>query len=105
MAEHPSEGPRRRQYRSPRARRRAGVGLVVAFIFVAVMTGLFYQTTQSGLAPESGVVHLAGLTAPVKVIRDTAGVPHIYAQNRLDPPRGLGYTPAEARRFHLGERR
>ena len=105
MAEHPSEGPRRRQYRSPRARRRAVVGLVVAFIFVAVMTGLFYQTTQSGLAPESGVVHLAGLTAPVKVIRDTAGVPHIYAQNRLDLARALGYTQAQDRLFQLEMRR
>ena len=89
MAEHPSEVSRRRFYRSPRARRRAVVGLVVAFIFVSVMTGLFYQTTQSGLAPESGVVKLAGLTAPVKVIRDAAGIPHIYAQNRLDLARAL----------------
>src|SRR5208283_3064129 len=105
MAEHPSEGSRRRQYRSPRARRRAVVGLVVAFIFVAVMTGLFYQTTQSGLAPESGVVHLAGLTAPVTVIRDTAGVPHIYAQNRLDLARALGYTQAQDRLFQLEMRR
>src|ERR1700684_1604168 len=86
MADHTSEVSRRRLYRSPRARRRAVVGLVVAFIFVSVMTGLFYQTTQSGLAPESGVVKLAGLTAPVKVIRDAAGIPHIYAQNRLPPP-------------------
>src|SRR5208337_1996914 len=105
MAEHPSEGSRRRQYQSPRARRRAVVGLVVAFIFVAVMTGLFYQTTQSGLAPESGVVHLAGLTAPVTVIRDTAGVPHIYAQNRLDLARALGYTQAQDRLFQLEMRR
>src|SRR5258708_30780341 len=96
MAEHPTESSRRRFYRSPRARRRAVVGLVVAFVFVAVLTGLFYQTTLSGLAPESGVVTLAGLTAPVKVIRDAAGIPHIYAQNRLDPPRALGYTPPPA---------
>jgi len=80
-------------------------GLVAAFIFVAVMTGLFYQTTHIGLAPESGVVHLAGLTAPVKVIRDTAGVPHIYAQNRLDLARALGYTQAQDRLFQLEMRR
>ena len=105
MAEHPSEVSRRRFYRSPRARRRAVVGLVVAFIFVSVMTGLFYQTTQSGLAPESGVVKLAGLTAPVKVIRDAAGIPHIYAQNRLDLARALGYTEAQDRLFQLEMRR
>ncbi len=81
------------------------VGLVVAFIFVSVMTGLFYQMTQSGLAPESGVVRLAGLTAPVKVIRDTAGIPHIYAQNRLDLARALGYTQAQDRLFQLEMRR
>jgi penicillin amidase len=105
MAEHPSEVSRRRFYRSPRARRRAVVGLVVAFIFVSVMTGLFYQTTQSGLAPESGVVKLAGLTTPVRVIRDAAGIPHIYAQNRLDLARALGYTQAQDRLFQLEMRR
>src|SRR5258708_40371978 len=101
MTEHPLEPSRRRFYRSPRARRRAVVGLVVAFIFVAVMTGLFYQTTLSGLAPESGVVKLDGLSAPVKVIRDAAGIPHIYAQNRLDLARALGYTEAQDRLFQL----
>ncbi len=105
MAVHPGEGSRRRFYRSPRARRRAVVGLVVAFVFVVVMTGLFYQATQSGLAPESGVVKLAGLTAPVKVIRDAVGVPHIYAQNRLDLARALGYTQAQDRLFQLEMRR
>ncbi len=105
MAEHPREVSRRSFYRSPRARRRAVVGLVVAFIFVAVVTGLFYQTTQSGLEPESGVIKLAGLTAPVKVIRDAAGVPHIYAQNRLDLARALGYTQAQDRLFQIEMRR
>ncbi|HSY78778.1 MAG TPA: penicillin acylase family protein, partial [Verrucomicrobiae bacterium] len=105
MTDHPSEPSRRRFYRSPRARRRAVVGLVVAFIFVAVVTGLFYQTTLSGLAPESGVVKLAGLSAPVKVIRDAAGVPHIYAQNRLDLARALGYTQAQDRLFQIEMRR
>src|SRR5258708_22314212 len=105
MTEHPLEPSRRRFYRSPRARRRAVVGLVVAFIFVAVMTGLFYQTTLSGLAPESGVVKLDALSAPVKVIRDAAGIPHIYAQNRLDLARALGYTEAQDRLFQLEMRR
>src|ERR1700723_1949849 len=105
MVEHPSEPPRRRFYRSPRARRRGVGGLVVAFVFVAVVTGLFYQTTLSGLAPESGVVKLAGLSAPVKVIRDAAGVPPIYAQNRLDLARALGYTQAQDRLFQLEMRR
>src|ERR1700683_703671 len=105
MAEHPTEPSRRRFYRSPRARRRAVVGLVVAFIFVAVVTGLFYQTTLSGLAPESGVVKLDGLSAPVKVIRDAAGVPHIYAQSRLDLARALGYSQAQDRLFQLEMRR
>src|SRR5258708_13942548 len=105
MSDHPGEPSRRRFYRSPRMRRRAVIGLVVAFIFVAVMTGLFYQTTLSGLAPESGVVKLDGLSAPVKVIRDAAGIPHIYAQNRLDLARALGYTEAQDRLFQLEMRR
>ena len=105
MAEHPAEVSRRRFYHSPRARRRAVVGLVIAFIFVAVVTGLFYETTLSGLAPESGVVKLDGLRAPVKVIRDAAGIPHIYAQNRLDLARALGYTQAQDRLFQLEMRR
>src|SRR5258705_3017434 len=104
MSDHLGEPSRRRFYRSPRMRRRAVIGLVVAFIFVAVMTGLFYQTTLSGLAPESGVVKLDGLSAPVKMIRDAAGIPHIYAQNRLDLPPALRYTQAQERLFPLEKR-
>jgi penicillin amidase len=101
MARQTVQAPRRHQHDSPHARRRAAVGLVVAFVFIVTLTGLLYQTTQSGLAPESGVVRLAGLSAPVKVIRDANGIPHIYAQNRIDLARALGYTQAQDRLFQI----
>src|SRR5713226_6937031 len=105
MAEQSTEPHRRHQHRSPRARRRAVVGLFVAFIFIVAITGLLYETTLRGLAPESGVEHIAGLGAPVKVIRDASGIPHIYARDRLDLARALGYTQAQDRLFQIEMRR
>ena len=105
MAEQSTEPHRRHQHRSPRARRRAVVGLFVAFIFIVAITGLLYETTLRGLEPESGVVHIGGLRAPVKVIRDRFGIPHIYARDRLDLARALGYTQAQDRLFQIEMRR
>ncbi|MDB5108171.1 MAG: peptidase penicillin amidase [Candidatus Binatus sp.] len=109
MAVHPSDSTRRHHdhdTRSPRIRRRGAIAsLVVALIFVIAVTGFLYEITQSGLVPESGVIHMPGLTAAVKVIRDSAGVPHIYAKNRLDLERALGYTQAQDRLFEMELRR
>ncbi len=46
-------------------------------------------------------VELAGLEAPVQVVFDIRGVPHIFAANSLDAARALGYVVARDRLFQM----
>ena len=71
--------------------------MITASIFVCA--GWFL--THRGLARRSGTLHLPGLSAPVSVIRDQAGIPHIRAQNRRDLARALGYVQAQDRLFQI----
>ncbi len=53
------------------------------------------------VAQVSGSVAVAGLTAPVRVVRDTWGVPHIYARNQDDLFIAQGFTQAQDRLFQM----
>jgi penicillin G amidase len=49
----------------------------------------------------SGVLNVSGLTAPVRIVRDRYGVPHIYAQSRDDLFFAQGFVQAEDRLFQM----
>lgn len=51
--------------------------------------------------PETGRWQIPGLSAPVQVVRTELGVPHIYAANRTDLGRALGFVVARDRYFVL----
>jgi penicillin amidase len=54
------------------------------------------------LVPQvSGELGVPGLTAPVRVVRDTWGVPHIYAQNDGDLFFAQGFVQAQDRLFQM----
>ncbi len=53
------------------------------------------------VAQVSGSVAVAGLTAPVRIVRDTWGVPHIYARNQDDLFFAQGFTQAQDRLFQM----
>ncbi|HVM95745.1 MAG TPA: penicillin acylase family protein, partial [Candidatus Acidoferrales bacterium] len=61
-----------------------------------ILTGCFLDR---GLPPRE--VHVPGVSAPVSVKRDAAGIPHIHAENRSDLYRALGYVQAQDRLFQL----
>jgi penicillin amidase len=71
--------------------------MIVAGIFVCAGWLLAHR----GLVGRTGTLHLPGLSAPVSVIRDQAGIPHIHAQNRRDLARALGYVQAQDRLFQM----
>lgn len=50
---------------------------------------------------ESGTVSVRGLSAPVEVLRDGWGVPHIYAQNERDLLIAQGYVHAQDRLWQM----
>lgn len=53
------------------------------------------------LAQTSGTLHLEGLSAPVEVIRDRWGVPHIYAANTPDLMFAQGFVHAQDRLWQM----
>ena len=53
------------------------------------------------MAQVSGALEVSGLTAPVRIVRDRWGVPHIYAQNRDDLFFAQGFVQAQDRLFQM----
>ncbi len=49
----------------------------------------------------AGSKSVPGVSAPVEIIRDQAGVPHVFAQNERDAYFGLGFAIAQDRLFQL----
>jgi penicillin amidase len=61
----------------------------------------FHQTLKKALPQTLGEVHLPGLTESVQIIRDTFGVPHIYAGNESNLYFALGYALAQDRFWQM----
>lgn len=54
-----------------------------------------------GCKDSKNTIHLAGLQQPVEILRDSAGVNHIYAQNEHDLFFAQGYAAAKDRLFQF----
>ena len=70
--------------------------LVVAF---AAAAG--YAWLRQSLPQLDGTVALTGLKAPVEIVRDRHGVPHIYASSVEDAQFGLGFAHAQDRLWQM----
>ncbi len=76
-----------------------------------ITVGWFYYTAKDALPQVDGAIALTGLSAPVTVIRDAQGMPHITAANLHDLFFAQGYVTAQdrlwqmdvSRRFGQGE--
>ena len=53
------------------------------------------------VAPVTGTIEVAGLSAPVRVVRDRAGIPHIYARSQDDLFFAQGFVQAQDRLFQM----
>jgi penicillin G amidase len=75
-------------------------GSILAVLLVVVLIGgnLFLSR---GLPMTSGEIKVTGLSAPVQVIRDSSGVPHIKAENEKDLYIAQGYIQAQDRLFQM----
>ncbi|MFM2045213.1 MAG: putative penicillin acylase, partial [Pseudomonadota bacterium] len=70
----------------------AGLVLLVAGGIAGLF--LYLDTNQPDL---SGEQRIDGLSAPVRIVRDAHGIPHIFAATDLDAARALGYVQAADR--------
>lgn len=78
--------------------KRISIGVLLALILVGA--GIYFYL-NSGQPKHSGRIKLAGLKAPVEVVRDRYGIPHIVAQNQEDAAFALGYCMAQDRLFQM----
>ncbi|MFZ6760793.1 penicillin acylase family protein [Undibacterium sp. Ji50W] len=64
-------------------------------------TAAYLKVRSSGHPQIDGEMKLAGLTAPVKVLRDELGVPYIFAANTPDLLRAQGFVTAQNRLMQM----
>ena len=77
----------------------AVLGGLLLIVLVALFWG--WRQMRASLPPLDGEVAVAGLSAPVKIERDTLGVPTITGANRADVARALGFLHAQDRFFQM----
>ncbi|HVC33001.1 MAG TPA: penicillin acylase family protein [Chloroflexota bacterium] len=76
-------------------------GLGIATMAGAGLVGLYRLLLRQPQAPLDGVVSLPGLNMDVEVVRDRAGVPHLYAADSHDLYYAFGYVHAQDRLWHM----
>jgi penicillin amidase len=93
---------------SPARRRplRLAFGVLIALIFlvaIAVAAGVlwFRSVSQAALPQLDGTIQVSGLSAPVTVVRDIHGVPHITAASLDDLFFAQGYITAQDRLWQM----
>jgi len=75
------------------------LGILIGFI-VITFVGV-YAYLRSTLPDYTGELTVPGIIKPVEIIRDSYGMPHIYAQTDEDGYFALGYCMAQDRLFHM----
>ena len=60
-----------------------------------------YHVAANAELPRSATAKVPGLFAPVRILYDDRGVPHVFAAREADAQRALGYVVARDRLFQL----
>ena len=74
-----------------------GALLIVAAILVTRQWGDAHRRERESFAQVSGTILLAGLTAPIEILRDGRGIPHVIAEREEQGWYGLGFAHAQDR--------
>jgi penicillin amidase len=80
-----------------------GAGTLVGIVLVLVLgyVALVLIATNMAVARVDGNLHLAGLHAPVTIVRDERGVPHLRARDEHDLFFAQGYVEGADRLFQM----
>ena len=78
---------------------------VVLVLALGGLTSLAIATVRTSFPETSGRLMVSGLKGQVEVLRDSYGVPHIYADNPEDLFQAQGYVHAQDRFFEMDFRR
>lgn len=78
------------------------LGLLIFVVLLAIIgTAIFLKVTRGPLPQHNGTFTANGLTAPVEILRDAYGIPHIYATNTHDLFFAQGYSHAQDRWWQM----
>ncbi len=79
------------------------LALLLAFLFITALAGGLWLRgrLRASLPQVQGEALLEGLSGPVRIERDSLGVPRIRAGNRLDLARATGFVHAQERFFQM----
>lgn len=72
-----------------------------AVFLCALLAGLAYYLAARSLPDYNADFEVPGLTSPVRIVRDTANVPHIFGQTDTDTFFGLGFVHAQDRLWQM----
>ena len=75
--------------------------VVVVVVLALILAAAGLAVTRRSFPKTGGEFRLAGLEAPVDVLRDEWGVPHIYAENSHDLFFAQGYVHAQDRFWQM----
>lgn len=76
------------------------LALLIALLIVTLFCTFFWYRSAS--QPQiDGRLQLAGITAPIDIVRDAEGIPHIYAKSADDAYFALGFVHAQDRLWQL----
>ena len=76
-------------------------GAIGLAVLAAGLYALGFAWVRGTLPQTEGSIRLAGLTAPVNIIRDANGVPHIFAAREVDTYFALGFIHASDRFWQM----
>lgn len=91
----------KRRLRSHAPLKRLGRGALVLLLVVVAATGAGYSWIRGSLPVIAGERAVPGLAAPVEIVRDRHGVPHVLAGSEGDALFALGYVHAQDRLWQM----
>lgn len=78
------------------------LGLLIVMLILLVLAPLGgYFWLRTSLPLTNGTVRVTGTDGSVEIVRDEAGVPHIFAATDHDAYYGLGYVHAQDRLWQM----
>jgi penicillin G amidase len=82
-------------------RRVIGKAAIVVLLLAAATAGGGYLYLRRSLPQIDGAAMVAGLSAPIDIIRDADAIPHVFATTKADALFGLGYVHAQDRLWQM----
>ncbi|HEX9646491.1 MAG TPA: penicillin acylase family protein [Alphaproteobacteria bacterium] len=75
--------------------------LVVVAVLAVAAAGAAWLVLERTLPKVDGEITLAGIGGPIEVVRDAAGVPHVFAATERDAYFALGFVHAQDRLWQM----